>query len=122
MIKLGTENRPASELGKATADLGDELLGDCNVTSDIIQAIGTNQSDVESANAAFAVSIREQLEHHPHFRGRTFLIQIELIESTIVLSGCLPTHYLKQLLQEAIRLMPGVADVDNRVLVMRPNQ
>ena len=70
---------------------------------------------------AILLSIRERLAIHPHFRGRASLLSIELVAETIVLSGRLPSYYLKQLLQEAIRLMPDVMDIDNRVLVMRPN-
>jgi hypothetical protein len=36
---------------------------------------------------------------------------------TLVLSGCLPSHYLKQLLQEALKALPGVANIDNQVVV-----
>lgn len=87
-----------------------------------IEVIGAGQNNTELPGAALVLSIRERLEQHPHFRGRTSLLQIELIEGTIVLSGRLPSHYLKQLLQEAIRPMLGVVDIDNRVLVMRPDQ
>ena len=59
--------------------------------------------------------IRERLEDHPHFRGRTHLLQIEAIGGSVVVSGRLPTYYLKQLLQEAVRAIPDVAHIDNRV-------
>jgi hypothetical protein len=59
--------------------------------------------------------IREQLEDHPHFRGRTHLLQIEATGGSIVVSGRLPTYYLKQLLQEVIKAIPDVAGVDNCV-------
>jgi hypothetical protein len=47
-------------------------------------------------------------------------VTIELVEETLVLSGRLPSHYLKQLLQEAIRGVPGVVDIDNQVDVLWP--
>jgi hypothetical protein len=59
--------------------------------------------------------IRERLEDHPHFRGRTHLLQVEAIGRSIVVSGRLPSYYLKQLLQEAIKAIPGVVHIDNRV-------
>jgi len=125
MAKMDTKGPPVSELGMDAGDLVakpvDELIDESGVPLRLIEALGTISSDEESANNALAISIREQLEHHPHFRGRTCLIQIEAVECTIVLSGRLPTYYLKQLLQEAIRLMPGVVGIDNRVLVMRPD-
>ena len=65
-------------------------------------------------------SIRERLEGHPHFRGRCGLVQIEPIGDSVVISGRLPTYYLKQLLQEAVRLNPGVERIDNQVEVLWP--
>jgi osmotically-inducible protein OsmY len=59
--------------------------------------------------------IRERLEDHPHFRGRTQLLKIESIGGSVVVSGRVPTYYLKQLLQEAVRAIPGVAHIDNCV-------
>ncbi len=59
--------------------------------------------------------IRGRLEDHPQFRGRTHLLQIEVIGGSVVVSGRVPTYYLKQLLQEAIRTIPDVADIDNCV-------
>jgi hypothetical protein len=47
-------------------------------------------------------------------------LTIEVVEETIVLSGRLPSHYLKQLLQEAIKVIPGVVDIDNQVDVLWP--
>ncbi len=60
-------------------------------------------------------SIRERLEGHPHFRGRSDLLQIESIGGSVVVSGRLPTYHLKQLLQEAIKAIPSVKHIDNRV-------
>jgi hypothetical protein len=84
------------------------------MTSDIAER-------ADSCGTGLVLSVREGLEGHPHFQGRASLLEIALIEETIVLSGCLPSHYLKQLLQEAVRRMPGVGDIDNQVDVMRPN-
>jgi len=64
--------------------------------------------------------IRERLDQHPHFRGRNLQLQIDLIDGSVVLSGRLPSHYLKQLLQEAIKVIPDVANIHNRVVVMSP--
>ncbi len=65
-------------------------------------------------------SIRERLEQHPHFRGRTSLLTIESIDGLIVVSGRLPSYYLKQLLQEAIKEIPNVTQIDNHVDVVWP--
>jgi hypothetical protein len=125
MIELDRENRLSDQLGKATdglgTKLGDRLIGDRKVPQESFHVVGTGQSNADSPIAAFVFSIRKRLEQHPHFRGRTSLVQIELVEGTIVLSGRLPSYHLKQLLQEAIRLMPGVVDIDNRVHITCPN-
>jgi len=84
-------------------------------------AEGTHSHGTDSPIKGLALLVRERLEQHPHFRGRASLLAIELTEETIVLSGRVPSHYLKQLLQEAIRRMPGVVGIDNQVDVMRPS-
>jgi len=126
MVELHTENRLSDRLGEAThgiaTKLGGEPVRDRMVPADSSHVVGAGQNNTDLPRTAFELFIRERLEQHPHFRGRTSLFQIGLVEGTIVLSGRLPSHYLKQLLQEAIRLMPGVVDIDNRVFVMRPNQ
>ena len=66
------------------------------------------------------LSVRERLENHPHFRGRASLLNIELAAETIVLSGRLPSYYLKQLLVEAIKGVPGVVDIEDHVDVLWP--
>ncbi len=65
-------------------------------------------------------SIRERLDRHPHFRGRTHMIQIESKGDSVVVTGRVPTYYLKQLLQEAVKLVPDVGNIDNRVEVQWP--
>ena len=65
-------------------------------------------------------SIRERLDRHPHFRGRTHVIQIESNGDSVVVTGRVPTYYLKQLLQEAVKLVPDIGDIDNRVDVQWP--
>lgn len=76
---------------------------------------------IASTNRTDLVALaRQQLESHPHFRGRTGGVQIELCGRTLVLSGRLPTFYLKQLVQEAIRRLPGVQHVRNEIDVVSP--
>ena len=62
--------------------------------------------------------VRERLEGHPHFRGRCGLLQFESLGDSIVISGRLPTYYLKQLLQETVKRTPGVEQIDNQVEVL----
>jgi hypothetical protein len=72
----------------------------------------TNMSVETGSNVS---RIRARLDDHPHFRGRTHLFRIEATGGSVIVSGRVPTYYLKQLLQEAIRAIPGVADIDNCV-------
>jgi osmotically-inducible protein OsmY len=58
------------------------------------------------------------LEHHPHFRGRVSDVFIEHEGRTLYLTGHLPTFYLKQLVQEAVRHVPGVLEVHNLIDVV----
>lgn len=61
--------------------------------------------------------VRERLDQDPRFHGRSSLLQIELLDGVVIVSGRFPSFYLKQLLQEAIRRIPGVTGVDNHVEV-----
>lgn len=65
----------------------------------------------------------QSLEASPTFRGRLGLagIHIESDGDTLVLNGRLPSYYLKQLLQETVRRVDGVANVENHVLVVNPS-
>ena len=60
----------------------------------------------------------QALDSHPHFRGRTETTRIECHHDTLILTGRLPSFYLKQLLQEALRQVDGVGTIDNRVDVI----
>jgi hypothetical protein len=66
----------------------------------------------------------QSLEAHPKLRrlfecGR---IGIETAGDTLVLKGCLPSYYLKQVLQEALRRIEGVASIENQIVVVYPSR
>lgn len=61
---------------------------------------------------------RKSLEQHPHFRGRTSVLGIEQQGRMLCLTGRLPTFYLKQLVQETVRHIPGVLGVQNEITVV----
>jgi BON domain len=63
---------------------------------------------------------RQHLENHPHFRGRLAGLRIEQRGKTLFLKGRLPTFYLKQLVQEAVRYLPGVQTIRNEIDVVSP--
>ena len=65
-----------------------------------------------------SATARNYLESHPHFRGRVNDVAIEHDGRTLFLTGRLPTFYLKQLVQEAVRHVPGVQNVRNLIDVV----
>lgn len=63
---------------------------------------------------------RTRLECSPTFRGRGQWIRFSCEGDCLVLDGFLPSYYLKQLAQEAVRDIPGVGRIDNRIAVASP--
>ncbi len=61
-----------------------------------------------------------RLESSPTFRGRSQWVQFSCQGDCLLLDGCLPSYYLKQLAQEAIREVPGVTRIVNRIVVSNP--
>ena len=64
---------------------------------------------------------RRTLERHPHFRGRLGGVKIKHEGRNLYLSGKLPSFYLKQLVQEAVRHLPSVDFVYNEIDVVSPS-
>jgi len=64
----------------------------------------------------------QSLENNPNFHGRlaSFAIQIESNDGTLILNGRVPSFYLKQVLQETLRHVAGVTNVENHVVVVKP--
>jgi hypothetical protein len=62
---------------------------------------------------------RDVLSQHPHFYGRVDSFQFEWTDDVLVVKGTVPTYYLKQLLQNALKSLSDVR-VDNRVEVVWP--
>jgi hypothetical protein len=53
----------------------------------------------------------------PAFRGRREWVRCHCQERCLFLEGFLPTFYLKQLAQEAVRRVPGIDRIVNRIVV-----
>ena len=86
-----------------------------------MQAVIAERPPAGTREAADLSSLaRDQLERHPHFRGRLTGLRIEHRGKTLFLSGRVPTFYLKQLVQEAVRYLPGVQHVRNEIDVVNP--
>jgi hypothetical protein len=47
-------------------------------------------------------------------------VSCEWLDGVLVLRGCLPSYYLKQLAQEAVASLEGVGRIDNQTQVVPP--
>ena len=47
-------------------------------------------------------------------------ITCDWLDGVLVLRGCLPTYYLKQIAQEAVASLEGVERIDNQIQVVTP--
>ncbi len=47
-------------------------------------------------------------------------VSCDLLDGVLVLRGCLPTYYLKQVAQEAVSSLEGVQRIDNQIQVVTP--
>ena len=84
-----------------------------------MQAAVAERPSTHSPERADLTSLaRQSLELHPHFRGRMSALSIEQQGRTLCVTGRLPTFYLKQLVQETIRHIPGVQRIHNEIAVI----
>ncbi|MCI0331704.1 MAG: BON domain-containing protein [Planctomycetes bacterium] len=82
-----------------------------------MQAALAERPSTQARNDLSAAA-RHYLENHPHFRGRINGVCIAHQGRNLVLTGRLPTFYLKQLVQEAVRHVPGVQHIYNQIDVV----
>ena len=68
-------------------------------------AVGTN----------FDIRIDQDLANHPSMKGKNVRIQQE--KRRVILEGDVDSYYDKQLLQEVVRRIEGVEEIENRLLV-----
>lgn len=76
----------------------------------------------------FVLVLEREIEHqasrvissHPHFRGRCHWLRFHCRNGCLRISGKLPTYYLKQLVQEALRDIAGIEKIDNEIHVLSP--
>ncbi|MBA4107319.1 MAG: hypothetical protein C0485_16360 [Pirellula sp.] len=73
---------------------------------------------VDQPRLAPTGAARELLANHPHFRGRADRFRLELCDGALVVEGVVPSFYLKQLLQQVLRNVRGVRQIQNRVAVV----
>ncbi len=79
----------------------------------------TLTTESATANSPNLVELaRQQLEQHPHFCGRSRVLSIQERDEILFVSGCSPSFYLKQMVQETLLNLPGVQGVKNEVDVV----
>ena len=49
-------------------------------------------------------------------------VACEFRDGVLILNGCLPTYYLKQVAQEAVARLDGIARIENRIEVVSPSR
>ncbi len=59
-----------------------------------------------------------RINNHSHFRGRAKNFEVEYRDHVLTLRGAVPSFYLKQVLQTAVRDLECVRLVDNHVQVI----
>jgi hypothetical protein len=57
------------------------------------------------------------LDAHAHFRGRATRFEFVYQEDILIVRGAVPTFYLKQVLQSALKEIEGVRMIENQVHV-----
>lgn len=78
-------------------------------------------TDTLTASSQVAMRARDVIAQHAHFRGRADKFAFECLKNVLVIHGRVPTFYLKQLLQNALKQVEGVGRIDNRVEVVGPD-
>ena len=63
----------------------------------------------------FDIRIDQDLANHPLMKGKNVRIQQE--KRRVLLEGDVDSYYDKQLLQEVVRRIEGVEEIENRLLV-----
>lgn len=107
--QLGTWNEPTKEA------INNNEVG-CSETFDkIASLVGRPRAYRFVENKA-----EQLLEEHPHFHGRSEHVRCVCLNNRLVLQGKVPSFYLKQLAQEALRGLADVIRIDNQITVASP--
>ena len=83
-----------------------------------MQSIGDSTNDLKTCARIVEQGAQELLSQHSHFRGRAGDFKYEYRASVLIVRGCVPTFYLKQVLQTVLKEVEGVAWIDNQVDVI----
>ena len=84
-----------------------------------VQPAGTEPDTRSLDSQAATADLAERcLRSNPYLALKN--ISCDLLDGVLVLRGCLPTYYLKQIAQEVVADLEGVKRIDNQIQVMTP--
>jgi osmotically-inducible protein OsmY len=73
--------------------------------------------DLNSKSRGIAERAQALVAAHPYFRGTSYPISFQSFEKVLVVTGRVPSFYLKQILQSEVAHLEGVDRVENQVEV-----
>jgi hypothetical protein len=82
----------------------------------------SNPEEESTQQKAECLTVRNHLAKHPVFIAHSNCITVDLINSRIVVSAKVPSYYLRQLLQEALRRIPECGPVESLIDVVSPTE
>jgi hypothetical protein len=83
-----------------------------------MQSFDDSTNDLNKCAQTVEHGAKELLSQHSHFRGRADDFSYEYRAGVLIVRGCVPTFYLKQVLQTVLKDVDGVARIDNQIDVI----
>jgi osmotically-inducible protein OsmY len=91
-------------------------------TEEIMVALPSASSGQATATTHPPANIQELAERG--LRSNPYLVLKNIscawVDGVLVLRGCVPTYYLKQIAQQVVASLEGVARIDNQIQVVTP--
>ena len=112
---LGQHSHLGTWIEPAKKTIHNNEVGDSESFDKIASLVGRPRAYRFVENKA-----RQLLEEHPHFHGRSDHVRCVCLNNRLVLQGKVPSFYLKQLAQEALRGLADVIRIDNQITVASP--
>ncbi len=81
-----------------------------------LQVDGDNYSERQRGRA-MELRAAVILHSHPYLQRYSGKVQCCFRDDCLYVTGQMPSYYLKQLAQESLRELPGVARIENRIVV-----
>lgn len=82
------------------------------------QLLDNSTTEVRPCTSTVEELAQQLLAKQPHFHGLAGKFEFEHCHEVLIVRGCVPSFYLKQVLQTVLKEVEGVARVDNRVDVI----